>query len=125
MGFAVWLWAGGALPERWIFTKSEMDALAQRIGAEPADVDVGRSPQATIALAVELGRRDARLQWAPEAWQTLLGYRRWAAPTYPAPGTYRIVLYDEPDIPEDRVVLRTRQYILIGPPAASAVRSSD
>jgi hypothetical protein len=69
----------------------------------------------SIAILVEFGRRGVRLQWEPEAWHAILGYRPWPPPAYAAPGTLRLI--ERTGKPEpDGVIARTQQYLLLARP---------
>jgi len=61
---------------RYVFTETEIKQLAARIGPQSVQVDVSE-PHEGILLLVELGRRQLNVDWSRDAWQIVVGYRRW------------------------------------------------
>lgn len=110
---AVARYAGDKTPPSACYSQSQMDALAALVGQDKVDVEVNQ-PQPAIALLVELGRRNANLQWSPESWRTVVGYRKlWSPPQYTQPGKWRIVSVGAPDVPPAQVVFRSEQYLVL------------
>lgn len=96
------------------FSKVELDALANQIGAQPVIVRDITDPHLAIPILVELGRRNLKLQWTPASWKTILAYRPWEIP----PVDYSIPLYlqtlDTPFSSDSCVIkLKTAQYQLL------------
>lgn len=67
------------VPPSMQYSKKELDYLADKINTAPVLVDI---PNVMFALPilVEFGRRDMNLQWTPNSWKAILGYRNWQAP---------------------------------------------
>lgn len=107
-------YGGGQTPPAARYTRSELDALAALVGRDRVDVEI-TAPQPAIVLLVELGRRGVALQWSPESWRTILGYRKeWMPPHYASPGRWRIVPAGSAGVAPDQVAFRSAQYWVVG-----------
>jgi hypothetical protein len=80
-------------PPTQVFKTADFDALAARIASQAVLIDAKDNINA-IAVLVELGRRGVNLQWSPESWKAVVGYRAWSTPTYASEPT--MVLRDRP-----------------------------
>jgi len=77
------------------------------------EVDISL-PQPAIALLVELGRRNADVQWSPAAWKVILGYRKlWSPPHYTQPGKWRIVSPGAVGVDPAPAAFRSAQYLVL------------
>jgi hypothetical protein len=83
-------YCGPKTPLTLVFTKPQLEQVARIVGRDPVYVD-GSSPQAILAVLVELGRRRIPLQWSPTAWKLAFGYRKWPLPSYGLRAKYCLV----------------------------------
>ena len=94
------------------FSRLEMQTLAEKIGNNSVVVRVN-DPMYAIPILVELGRQNQALQWAPETWRVILGYRPWASPELKKT-PFTLTTWDRPIRSDCALVYRTRQYQLLG-----------
>jgi hypothetical protein len=93
------------------YAASDFDKIAATVGADGIVRINLHDPLPAIAALVEFGRRGMNLQWSPEAWKTVLDYRKWPPPTYAAPAGFRLTHRSELD-PNGEMLLETPQYRL-------------
>lgn len=105
---------GRGAPAERQFLLGEMQGLASAIGDEPVKVDVGYDLNLGIALLVELGRKNVALQWSPDSWRAILGYRpSWPVPQYSEPALLRLVKRDAPSPALEDTLYVTHQVKLL------------
>lgn len=97
------------------YLKSDLDRIHTIIGKKTVDL---RLPEAYPALAVlvELGRRDVKLQMDPDTWRVLVGYRRWPPPAVEKPGDLLLLPAKTTSPPGAKILFQNAQYILFGRP---------
>jgi hypothetical protein len=93
------------------YAASDFDKIAAIVGPDSIVQINLHEPLPAIAALVEFGRRGMNLQWPPQAWNTVLGYRKWPPPTYAARAGFRLTHRSELD-PNGEVLLETPQYRL-------------
>ena len=92
------------------YSASDFEKIAAIVGPDGiVRIDL-HEPLPAIAALVELGRRGMNVQWSPEAWRTVLAYRKWPPPTYTVQAGFRLAHRSAPD--PNEVVLETPQYRL-------------
>jgi hypothetical protein len=94
------------------FVRSQIANLADKIGNETVDVDLGGEPPLSIMVLMELGENH-RLQWSAADWNRALGYRHWPVPSYSTPGVFRLVPKGTKVDDESDVIESTNQYLLL------------
>lgn len=110
---AVQRYAGLEVQQRVLFSKVEMDKLAEGIGGSPVIVHEITDPPRAIAALVELARRDVKLQWTPASWKTILGYRSWKAPLVDRSIPLYLQMVETPVSELCTVKVKTAQYQLL------------
>lgn len=115
------------VPPSTQYSKKELTQLAEQISNKSVIVDIPTSMYA-LPILVELGKRDdMHLQWSPETWRNILGYRPWEPPKI-KPTRYLLSakkeVYDRINLEkiqhkECKIVTETRQYELLDCPKIS------
>lgn len=111
---SVYRYAGPGITATVQYSKTQLEGLAKAIGTKPVTIELD-SVYYALPILVEFGSRkdNMDLQWSPQAWKAILGYRPWLAPKI-APSTLNLILstaqYNTKDC---QVVYKTRQYLLI------------
>jgi len=93
------------------YAASDFEKIAAIVGPDGIVQINLHEPLPAIAALVEFGRRGMIVQWSPEAWKTILAYRKWPPPTYAVQAGFRLTDRSEFD-PNGEVMLETPQYRL-------------
>lgn len=105
-------YAGKNVQRSLQYSKTEFDELVKQIGFSNVIIDINDTNHA-LPILVELGRQNIALQWTPSAWQSILGYRPWNAPSRTKNTSLWLVLNDKSLKPDCLIKSKTTQYNLL------------
>lgn len=94
------------------FSKNEFDELIKYIGHSKVIIDVSETKYA-LPILIELGRQNIALEWTPSAWQAVVGYRLWKAPSIEKKTNLWLSLNNNPLKANCRIKFKTTQYNLL------------
>lgn len=96
------------------FSKNQVDKLIEAISNKPVYVNgAGMDTNRALPLLVYVKPQVSRLEWAPTAWQKIVGYRHWAMPVKNSNPTLIIELINQPLNKYCSVKFKTQQYRLV------------
>jgi hypothetical protein len=74
---------------RFQYKLADFDALAKTIGRQTVECDAD-DVNTALPVMLEFGRRNVNVQWSPDSWNVILGYRQWPVPHYQVKPDYQL-----------------------------------
>jgi hypothetical protein len=110
---------------RQIVAASDFDRLQAAIGDQQVYVDIRNNPRSINPVMVELGRRNVKLMWSPESWFTAASFRGWPPPSIEKIPDLRLIDATEHEGTNQRIIVETRRFKLVGPIKAPVSQNRD